>query len=43
VAVAVIVAVIAHDLPLRLGLLAATLAGMTAAIILERRLRSPAT
>lgn len=43
VAVAVIVAVIAHDLPLRLGLLAATLAGMTAAIALERRLRSPAT
>ena len=43
VAVAVIVAVITHDLPLRLGLLAATLAGMTAAIALERRLRSPAT
>jgi hypothetical protein len=43
VAVAVIVAVIAHELPLRLGLLAATLAGMTAAIALERRLSSPAT
>ncbi|MCX7051348.1 MAG: AzlC family ABC transporter permease [Proteobacteria bacterium] len=43
VAVAVIVAVIAHELPLRLGLLAATLAGMTAAIALERRLRSTAT
>lgn len=43
VAVAVGVAVIAHDLPLRLGLLAATLAGMTAAIVLERQLRGPAS
>jgi hypothetical protein len=32
----------AHDLPLRLGLLAATVSGMIAAILLERRLRGPA-
>jgi predicted branched-subunit amino acid permease len=42
VAVAVAVAVAAHDLPLRLGLLAATVSGMIAAILLERRLRGPA-
>jgi predicted branched-subunit amino acid permease len=39
---AVVVAVLTHHLPLRLGLLAATVTGMTAAIVFERRLRRPA-
>jgi predicted branched-subunit amino acid permease len=42
VMVAVVVAVLTHHLPLRLGLLAATVTGMTAAIVFERRLRRPA-